>query len=137
MHGERVVRLVGADLFISCSPGDRWCRAAQQKIPDREVARYFSVRIFPRPAAADLKSGVKRHGKLIMLACFFGMPHHDLANLLGELWPAADDELIVNPQREDAIAVPAVAEPRAQFVMDVDQPSFANDRLGAGYDPIK
>ena len=59
------------------------------------------------------------------------MPHHDLADLLGNLWPATARDLVVYPQHDDNIAIPAVAEFRAQLFMHAHQPALADDRFAA------
>src|SRR5215472_8729915 len=66
-----------------------------------------------------------------MLARFLGVSHHDLANLVGNLWAAATDQLVVNPSDNDDVAVPAVAKSRMKLVVNVDQPTLADHRLGA------
>src|SRR5262245_38864185 len=68
-----------------------------------------------------------------MLARLLGISHHDLADLIGDLRAAADDEFVVDPGNDDNVAVPAVREACTKFIMDVDEPSLANHRFGAGY----
>src|SRR5262245_6606701 len=66
-----------------------------------------------------------------MLTRFLGVLHHDRADLVGDLRAATRNQLIMYPSYDDNVAVPAVAEACAKLVANVDQPPFADHRLGA------
>ena len=65
------------------------------------------------------------------------MSYQDLTDLFGDLRPTDDGDLIVDPQTDDKIAIPAVAKFCAQLVVDADEPSLADDRLTAGDDEVQ
>jgi hypothetical protein len=90
-----------------------------------------------RPSAADLVLGVEGHTEAVMLARLLGLANHDLADVFGDLRPTAADELVVDPQRDHDVAVPAVAEPGAQLVVNPDQPALADDRFRARHDEVQ
>src|SRR5262249_3964021 len=68
-----------------------------------------------------------------MLTCLLGVSHHYFADLVGNLWPAATNQFIVDPSNNDNVAVPTVTEARTKLVMNVDQPAFADHRFCARY----
>src|SRR5262249_18053445 len=68
-----------------------------------------------------------------MLARFLGISYHDLTDLIGDLRATAGDKLVMHPGDDDNVAVAAVAKACVKLVMNVDEPSLANHRFGAGY----
>jgi hypothetical protein len=62
-----------------------------------------------------------------MLARLLGVPHHEFADLFGDLRTAADNKLVVDPGDNDDITVPAIAKSCLQILVDTDEPTFAND----------
>ena len=93
--------------------------------------------LLPGPAAANLVVGVERHPERVEFPRFLGVPHHNLADLIGDLRPTAADELVVDPCNDDHVAVPTVAKALTQFIVHPNEPALADDRLGAGHDPIE
>src|SRR5262249_3237086 len=89
--------------------------------------RTLAIDCLSRPATADLVVGIERYPEVIELAGLAGVAHQDLADLIGNLRPAADHEFVMHPKHDDGIAIPSVAKSRTQLVVDPDQPALAND----------
>src|SRR5262249_39694521 len=90
-----------------------------------------------RPAMIDFVFGVERYSKVIKLARFAGVAHHDLTDLVGDVGATADDELVVDPKNDDGITAPSVAESAAQLVVGPHKPSLTDDRFARRDDVIQ
>src|SRR6516164_1550726 len=89
------------------------------------------------PVPPDLELGAERNAEAVVLPCLYGVPDQQLADLLGDRRSAADDELVMDPQREISVAVRSVAEAGAKLSVRIDEPALADDGLGRGDDAVE
>ena len=81
------------------------------------------------PRAADRQIGLERDLEAEGRAGRDRVTGQYLADLFGEVSAATNSDLVVNPGDDDHVAVPTVAEASVQLVMDLSQPSLADDRF--------
>src|SRR5262249_39595486 len=91
------------------------------------------------PISANFELGLERYAEAIRFTGLAGMADEDLANLLGDLWPANSYDLVVDPKRDPNVVFifRPITEARAQLGVDRGEPSFTNYGFARGDNPIQ